>query len=105
MTRHWDWRDYQSDKPWRKQRSKGDNRITLWAWRKQADRRAKLLGAEWACNMCKRPCKGQGARLTLFITGKPFKRRLCYACAALVRLTVLDEEAKSRNAHLPILEI
>ena len=77
--------------PWLYPRDTMPSRFTLASWRRVATKRAKSLGAPFACGICKRPLHSYG-RLMLkhpMSHGKSRQRKICRICADLL-ITLLD---------------
>ncbi len=77
--------------PWFHKPDTLPDRFVLARWRRVATRRAKAVGAPFACGICKRPLHSYG-RLMLkhpMSHGKSRQRKICRICADLL-VTLLD---------------
>ena len=82
--------------PWRKLPKSAHTRHVLRAWRRYADRAAKIKGARHACGLCKRAMQGM-ARVAIYTPWPAFAPRwrwLCSECrlALIAHLDVLEYE-------------
>jgi len=62
------------------------------------------MGAQWACDLCKRPGRGKKGMIWLQ-WAKPIPRIVCYNCYMELSAVVAEMEVASAGSQLPIIEI